>query len=130
MVLTLTLKNVSDKVNIGDGDEKGNPIHISTDLAGWTVQPGSSWSESSYTVTDSATGNTTSYDSQNLEPKESVVLTKTITSTSRPADGIVKVLIEGCDIYAGKLPTYTYDKGKSYKQSGELFTEELKSRVL
>ena len=91
MVLTLTLKNVSDKVNIGDGDEKGNPIHISTDLAGWTVQPGSSWSESSYTVTDSATGNTTSYDSQNLEPKESVVLTKTITSTSRPADGIVKV---------------------------------------
>ena len=47
MVLTLTLKNVSDKVNIGDGDEKGNPIHISTDLtkAGWTVQEGSAWSD-------------------------------------------------------------------------------------
>ena len=123
MVLTLTLKNVSDKVNIGDGDEKGNPIHISTDLKGWTVQPGSSWSESSYTVTDSATGNTTSYDSQNLEPKESVVLTKTITSTSRPADGTVQVVIKGYDIYAGTLPTYTYDEGKSKKQSGEPFTE-------
>lgn len=37
MVLTLTLKNVSDKK---DEDKKGNPIHISTDLtkAGWTVQ--------------------------------------------------------------------------------------------
>ena len=120
MVLTLTLKNVSDKVNNGDGDEQGNPIHISTDLTGWTVQTGSSWSESSYTVTDSATGDKT-YASQNLEPKKSVVLTKTITS--RPTDGTVKVVITGFDIYAGKLPTYTYDKGKSYKQSGELFTE-------
>ena len=118
MVLTLTLKNVSDEK---DEDKKGNPIHISTDLTGWTVQTGS-WSNKTYTVTDS-TGGTVTYSSQNLEPKESVVLTKTITSTSRPADGIVKVLIEGCDIYAGKLPTYTYDKGKSYKQSGELFTE-------
>ena len=118
MVLTLTLKNVSDEK---DEDKKGNPIHISTDLTGWTVQTGS-WSNKTYTVTDS-TGGTVTYSSQNLEPKESVVLTKTITSTSRPEDGIVKVLIEGCDIYAGKLPTYTYDKGKSYKQSGELFTE-------
>ena len=56
MVLTLTLKNVSDKVN--NGDKQGNPIHISTDLtkAGWTVQPESTWSKSSYTVTDSVTG--------------------------------------------------------------------------
>lgn len=74
-------------------------------------------------MTDSATGNTTSYDSQNLEPKESVVLTKTITSTSRPADGTVQVVIKGYDIYAGTLPTYTYDEGKSKKQSGEPFTE-------
>ncbi len=117
MVLTLTLKNVSDEK---DEDKKGNPIHISTDLTGWTVQKGSSWSKNSYMVTDSATGETT-YTSQNLEPKESVILTKTITS--RPTDGTVKVVIKGFDIYAGKLPTYTYDKGKSYKQSGELFTE-------
>ena len=119
MVLTLTLKNVSDEK---DEDKKGNPIHISTDLtwAGWTVQEESTWSKSSYTVTDSVTGEKT-YDSQNLEPKESVVLTKTITS--RPADGIVKVVVEGCDIYAGTLPTYTYDKKKSNKQSGIPFTE-------
>ena len=118
MVLTLTLKNVSDEK---DEDKKGNPIHISTDLtgAGWTVQEGA-WSRNSYMVTDSATGNTT-YNSQNLEPKESVVLTKKITS--RPTDGTVKVVIEGCDIYAGTLPTYTYDEGKSKKQSGEPFTE-------
>lgn len=119
MVLTLTLKNVSDEK---DEDKKGNPIHISTDLtgAGWTVQEESTWSKSSYTVTDSVTGEKT-YDSQNLEPKESVVLTKTITS--RPADGIVKVVVEGCDIYAGTLPTYTYDETKSNKQSGIPFTE-------
>lgn len=118
MVLTLTLKNVSDEK---DEDKKGNPIHISTDLtgAGWTVQEGA-WSRNSYTVTDSATGDKT-YASQNLEPKESVVLTKKITS--RPTDGTVKVVIEGCDIYAGTLPTYTYDEGKSKKQSGEPFTE-------
>lgn len=116
MVLTLTLKNVSDEK---DEDKKGNPIHISTDLTGWTVQTGS-WSNKTYTVTDS-TGGTVTYDSQNLEPKESVVLTKTITS--RPADGIVKVVVEGCDIYAGTLPTYTYDKKKSNKQSGIPFTE-------
>ena len=119
MVLTLTLKNVSDEK---DEDKKGNPIHISTDLtgAGWTVQEESTWSKSSYTVTDSVTGEKT-YDSQNLEPKESVVLTKTITS--RPADGIVKVVVEGCDIYAGTLPTYTYDETKSNKQSGIPFAE-------
>lgn len=108
MVLTLTLKNVSDKVNNGDGDEQGNPIHISTDLTGWTVQTGS-WSNKTYTVTDS-TGGTVTYSSQNLEPKESVILTKTITS--RPTDGTVKVVITGFDIYAGKLPTYTYDTKK------------------
>ena len=119
MVLTLTLKNVSDKVNNGDGDEQGNPIHISTDLTGWTVQTGS-WSNETYTVTDS-TGGTVTYSSQNLEPKESVILTKTITD--RPTDGTVKVVITGFDIYAGKLPTYTYDKKKSNKRSGELFTE-------
>ena len=120
MVLTLTLKNVSDKK---DEDKKGNPIHISTDLtkAGWTVQEGSAWSTNSYTVTDSTTGNKIDYNSQNLEPKGSVVLTKTITS--RPADGTVQVEIEGYDIYAGKLPTYTYDAGKSNKQAGEPFTE-------
>ena len=120
MVLTLTLKNVSDEK---DEDKKGNPIHISTDLtkAGWTVQEGSAWSTNSYTVTDSTTGNKIDYNSQNLEPKESVVLTKTITS--RPADGTVQVEIEGYDIYAGKLPTYTYDAGKSNKQAGEPFTE-------
>lgn len=116
MVLTLTLKNVSDEK---DEDKKGNPIHISTDLTGWTVQTGS-WSNKTYTVTDS-TGGTVTYSSQNLEPKESVVLTKTITS--RPADGIVKVVVEGCDIYAGTLPTYTYDKKKSNKQSGIPFIE-------
>lgn len=120
MVLTLTLKNVSDKVNNGDGDEQGNPIHISTDLNDWTVQKGSSWSNKTYTVTDS-TGRTVTYSSQNLEPKESVILTKTIKA--RPANGTETVVIEGCDIYAGKLPTYTYDMGKSYKRSGELFTE-------
>lgn len=120
MVLTLTLKNVSDKK---DEDKKGNPIHISTDLtkAGWTVQEGSAWSTNSYTVTDSTTGNKIDYNSQNLEPKGSVVLTKTITS--RPADGTVQVEIEGYDIYAGKLSTYTYDAGKSNKQAGEPFTE-------
>ncbi len=120
MVLTLTLKNVSDKK---DEDKKGNPIHISTDLtkAGWTVQERSAWSTNSYTVTDSTTGNKIDYNSQNLEPKGSVVLTKTITS--RPADGTVQVEIEGYDIYAGKLPTYTYDAGKSNKQAGEPFTE-------
>ena len=120
MVLTLTLKNVSDKVNNGDGDEQGNPIHISTDLTGWTVQTGSSWSNKTYTVTDS-TGGTVTYSSQNLEPKESVILTKTITD--RPANGTETVVITGYDIYAGKLPTYTYDKGKSYKPSGIPFTE-------
>ena len=120
MVLTLTLKNVSDKVNNGDGDEQGNPIHISTDLTDWTVQPGSSWSKKSYTVTDSATGDKT-YASQNLEPKKSVVLTKTITS--RPTDGTVQVEIKGYDIYAGTLPTYTYVAEKSNKPSGDPFTE-------
>lgn len=119
MVLTLTLKNVSDEK---DEDKKGNPIHISTDLtgAGWTVQEESTWSKSSYTVTDSVTGEKI-YDSQNLEPKESVILTKTIKA--RPANGTETVVIKGFDIYAGKLPTYTYDENKSKKPSGIPFTE-------
>ena len=33
------------------------------------------------------------------------------------------MVIKGYDIYAGTLPTYTYDAGKSNKQAGEPFTE-------
>ena len=120
---TPAVKETTQKKHLLQGlvkDEQGNPIHISTDLTDWTVQPGSSWSKKSYTVTDSATGDKT-YASQNLEPKKSVVLTKTITS--RPTDGTVQVEIKGYDIYAGTLPTYTYVAEKSNKPSGDPFTE-------